>query len=55
MGDGEPGEIHAREVGRVVGGTSQSRKEVGAQMPTLNPNFGADDRVHESMFCHQYQ
>ncbi|MEO2019024.1 MAG: sulfatase [Fuerstiella sp.] len=32
----------------------QWRKEVGAQMPTLNPNYDPD-RVHESMFYHQYQ
>ena len=30
------------------------RREVGAQMPTLNPDFDPD-RVHESMFFHQYQ
>ena len=68
--DGTPTELYdiERDLGETVNlayalpETSQElleelrrwRREVGAQMPTLNPDFDPD-RVHESMFFHQYQ
>ena len=30
------------------------RRDVDAQMPTLNPNYDPE-RVHEAMFYHEYQ